>query len=170
MEDIIYTDVSKNLMVAFQKRNPNELFIQDFDSALLVTDETEGCLPKKTPRKKLSTPHSTSLIDLDGDCLSDLFVTITDQATGKTYYEIYLRREREVAEETGEEFTLNETSFDKTLQGLNSFCLVAREEVPPQTNNLFSFADVDRDAMVDLLFITKNDLSLHVYYNKLGSF
>jgi hypothetical protein len=31
----------------------------------------------------------------------------------------------------------------------------------------FNFADVDRDAMVDLLFITKNDLSLHVYFNKL---
>jgi len=53
------------------------------------------------------------------------------------------------------------------LKGLNSFCLIAREEVPSSTNNLFSFADVDRDAMVDMLFITRNDLSLHVYYNKL---
>ena len=53
------------------------------------------------------------------------------------------------------------------LKGLNSLCLVTREEVPSQTNNLFYFADIDRDAMVDMLFVTKNDLSLHVYYNKL---
>jgi hypothetical protein len=56
---------------------------------------------------------------------------------------------------------------DTTLKGLNSFCLVAREELPSNTNNLFHFTDIDRDSMVDMIFITKNDLSLHVYYNKL---
>jgi hypothetical protein len=50
---------------------------------------------------------------------------------------------------------------------MNSLCLVAREEVPAHTSNLFSFADIDRDAMVDMLFITRNDLSLNVYYNHL---
>jgi hypothetical protein len=44
---------------------------------------------------------------------------------------------------------------------------VQRDEIPSQTNNLFHFADVDRDGMTDLLFVTKNDLSLHVFYNKL---
>jgi hypothetical protein len=33
------------------------------------------------------------MIDFDGDCLSDLFMTVTDSTTGKSYYEIYLRRE-----------------------------------------------------------------------------
>jgi hypothetical protein len=42
-----------------------------------------------------------------------------------------------------------------------------REEVPPHTSNLFAFADIDRDAMIDMLFITRNDLSLNVYYNHL---
>jgi len=50
---------------------------------------------------------------------------------------------------------------------MNTFCLASREEIPSTTNNLFHFADVDRDAMVDMLFVTKNDLSLHVYHNKL---
>lgn len=40
-------------------------------------------------------PHSTSLIDIDGDCMSDLFVTVTDSQTGKSYYEIYIRREKD---------------------------------------------------------------------------
>ena len=44
LEDILYTDQNHNLMVAFQKRNGAELTIRDFDSAMLVLDETEGCL------------------------------------------------------------------------------------------------------------------------------
>lgn len=56
---------------------------------------------------------------------------------------------------------------DTDLKGLNAYCLVSREEIPSSTNNLFYFADMDRDAMIDLIFVTKNDLSLHVYYNKL---
>jgi len=34
------------------------------------------------------------MIDLDGDCLSDLFLTVKDVSTGSYYYEIYLRREK----------------------------------------------------------------------------
>jgi len=45
---------------------------------MLVQDETEGCLTRKTGSRKLSQPHSSSLIDFDGDCLSDLFLTVTD--------------------------------------------------------------------------------------------
>ena len=33
------------------------------------------------------------MVDFDGDCMADLFVTIQDLTTGKKYYEIYLRRE-----------------------------------------------------------------------------
>ena len=43
-----------------------------------------------------------------------------------------------------------------------------RDEVPSQTYNMFQFTDVDRDGMVDMLFMTKSDLSLHIFYNKLG--
>jgi hypothetical protein len=65
-------------MVAFQRRNPDEFSIKDFESAMLDNDETDGCLQRKAGKRKLSTPHSTSLIDFDGDCLSDLFLTVTD--------------------------------------------------------------------------------------------
>jgi len=46
---------------------------------------------------------------------------------------------------------------------------VTREEIPSLSGNLFHFTDVDRDAMVDMLFVTRNDLSLHIYYNKLAN-
>lgn len=105
LEDIIYTDTNHELKVAFQKRNPLEFTITDFDHSMLVTDETEGCLVRKTGKRRLSVPHSTSLIDFDGDCLSDLFITTTDQVSGKTYYEIYLRRVKEHADDSTYEET-----------------------------------------------------------------
>ena len=41
----------------------------------------------------MTVPHSTALVDFDGDCMADLFVTVQDLTTGKKYYEMYLRRE-----------------------------------------------------------------------------
>ncbi len=100
--------------------------------------------------------------------MTDLFLTVVDSLTGKTYYEIFLRREKEIPTSQNDEDSANSTlGTDGMLKGLNSFCLVTREEVPSQSSNLFSFSDIDRDAMVDMLFVTRNDLSLHVYYNKL---
>ena len=41
----------------------------------------------------LTTPHSVSMLDFDGDCMSDLFLTVEEQDNpGKKYYEIYVRR------------------------------------------------------------------------------
>jgi hypothetical protein len=31
-------------MIAFQTNNPGEFLIRDFETSMLVTDETEGCL------------------------------------------------------------------------------------------------------------------------------
>ena len=46
LEDILYNEGQApfKLKVAFQTRNPEEFVTRDFDSSLLVTDETEGCL------------------------------------------------------------------------------------------------------------------------------
>lgn len=99
MEDILYTEASApyKLKIAFQTRNPEEFLTKDFESSMLVTDETEGCLQRsiKQGERKLSIPHTAAQIDFDGDCLSDLFLTIVDSSSGKTYYEIFLRREKE---------------------------------------------------------------------------
>ena len=125
---------------------------------MLVKDETVGCLSKTLPKVKLSQPHSSSLIDFDGDCLSDLFLTVTDISSGINYYEIYLRREKiSVSEDS-------ETGDDKT-SGLNSYCLVAREEIPE--NALFQFKDVDRDGMIDMVYTNPKDLSLNIHFNHL---
>jgi predicted PilT family ATPase len=99
-------------------------------------------------------PHTSSLIDLDGDCLSDLFLTVKDVSTGNYYYEIYLRREQS---------TLMDIETEFNFTGLNSFCLVAREEIPEKS--MFKFTDVDRDGMIDM--IHSYDLNLNIHYNRL---
>jgi hypothetical protein len=79
---------------------------------MLTTDETEGCLQTTGHQRKLSVPHTAAMIDFDGDCLSDLFVTVTDALTGRNYYEIYLRREQEQGSGA---LTLDEDSANQTI-------------------------------------------------------
>ena len=121
-------------------RNPDELYLRDFETSMNVMDETEGCLSRKSGPRKLTNPHSASLIDFDGDCMADLFITIVDQTSGKSYYEIYLRREKDTNEDLDD--PANDTvgvftGMSGGLKGLNSYCLVQREEIPLSTNNLF---------------------------------
>ena len=58
-----------------------------------VQDAEEGCISSDMSHKRLTIPHSTAMIDFDGDCMADLFMTVQDVSTGRKYYEIYLRRE-----------------------------------------------------------------------------
>ena len=65
-----------------------------FETALLARNGAEeGCITKQIENKRLTVPHSIGLVDFDGDCMADLFITIQDLTTGRKYYEIYLRRE-----------------------------------------------------------------------------
>ena len=52
---------------------------------------------------------------------------------------------------------------------MGSFCLVDRQELPSSTGNLVQFEDIDRDGMIDMLYVDRNDygLTLNVHYNKL---
>jgi hypothetical protein len=64
---------------------------------LMVDQECGGQSTRKSliESPELTTPHSVSMIDFDGDCLSDLFMTVQEQDNpSKKYYEIYLRREQ----------------------------------------------------------------------------
>ena len=105
LDDIIYTDPghSSQIMVSYQLPNnstsqysvtPQQAFYTTtFENALLVKNPDEGCISKTIETKRLTIPHSTALVDFDGDCMADLFVTVQDLTTGKKYYEIYLRRQ-----------------------------------------------------------------------------
>jgi hypothetical protein len=69
------------------------------------------------------------MVDVDGDCISDLFMTVKNG--GSTYYEIYLRRERLLLEADARQEIQksNSTAGSQALKGMNSYCLVAREVI-----------------------------------------
>jgi hypothetical protein len=38
----------------------------------------------------ISTPHSNSYLDLNGDCMPDIFLTKVDSLTKEPYFQIYV--------------------------------------------------------------------------------
>jgi len=95
---------------------------------------------------KFSSPHSNAFIDLDGDCLSDLFVTC-DNGT----------------------FEIWKNTVDKGF-------VFSRSAQLPENSGPISFADMDGDGTIDMVFYNwvktgsrwsqKKDWNLHIVYNK----
>jgi hypothetical protein len=138
------------------------------------------CITKGLSSPRLTSPHSAALIDIDGDCMSDLFLTVEDTSSGRKFYEIWLRRETQTTLDLTQEAPTakagkaTKASADEdfpanTLTGLQSFCLVTREEIPSGIHNLFSLADVDRDGMIDLVYLKddRSPMTLYTHYNRL---
>jgi integrin alpha FG-GAP repeat containing protein 1 len=94
LDDLMFTDVSGGIKIAFQVVMVGEetFVIKDFAAAIPLAKPEPGCM---TPvaSNRLTSPHSVSMIDFDGDCMSDLFVTVQDSNSGAKFYEIWLRRE-----------------------------------------------------------------------------
>ena len=94
LEDVVFNQPGQSdIMVAFQvAQDPTLLHVVSFNEAITGVEYSEpGCL-SPLGSKSLTTPHATAMIDFDGDCMADLFVTVS--SGGRNYYEIYLRRER----------------------------------------------------------------------------
>jgi hypothetical protein len=76
--------------------------VQNFKNAMV--DEDCGGLTSVIDNPMLTTPHSVSMPDFDGDCMSDLFITIQgENDPNRNIYEIYIRREQvyNVTDESG---------------------------------------------------------------------
>jgi hypothetical protein len=79
--------------VALYNSNTHEYEVSPFRESMV--DPECGGKQSLVTKPELTTPHSVSMIDFDGDCLSDLFLTVQEQdAPNKKYYEIYVRREQ----------------------------------------------------------------------------
>lgn len=98
-----------------------------------------------------SNPHSHAVVDIDGDCLADLVLICDDGNTGDKVFQIWI----------------NQKGSGFKLQQLG--------KLPAGTQSI-SFADVDRDGTVDMVFATcssvsrttglGNDCYVNVAYNK----
>ncbi|MBW0461143.1 hypothetical protein O181_000858 [Austropuccinia psidii MF-1] len=91
----------------------------------------------------LPNPHSSAFIDLDGDCLADIFLTC-EAPDGQQTYQIWINNK---------------------YQGYS----LARSDSLPLGTKQISFADIDRDGTIDMAFAacpSKNDCKIHVAYNQ----
>lgn len=95
LEDVMYTADDGSIKVAFQAVSGTDetIIVRDFESAIQMAKPEPGCLTRSSSSVRLTSPHSAALIDIDGDCMSDLFLTVEDTSSGRKFYEIWLRRE-----------------------------------------------------------------------------
>ncbi|KAJ3570120.1 hypothetical protein NP233_g4613 [Leucocoprinus birnbaumii] len=75
---------------------------------------------------RIANPHSNAVVDLNGDCLADVFL-VCDEGNGEKSYQIWL---------------------NKKSQG---FLMAARGSFPSGTQSV-SFGDIDRDGTMDMVF------------------
>jgi hypothetical protein len=70
----LYTDTEGNIKVAIGMDHKSEAFeFKSFSDFLVTHSEDAGCLDP-TPGDLISSPHSNAFIDLDGDCMPDIFL------------------------------------------------------------------------------------------------
>ncbi|GAK62023.1 t-cell immunomodulatory protein [Moesziomyces antarcticus] len=116
----------RNLLVDLS--NSTEAF-DIADAPLLNADAAPAC--------KLANPHSSAFVDLNGDCLADLFLVCSEESflSSKLTYQIW-------------------TAVKPNSKGEGSgFKLASSGDLPPGTGAL-SFGDVDRDGTIDVIFPT----------------
>ncbi|KAG9318236.1 hypothetical protein JVU11DRAFT_317 [Chiua virens] len=99
---------------------------------------------------KLASPHSNAIIDLNGDCLADIFL-VCDEGSGRKSFQIWVNNK-----DAG-------------------FSLALHESLPSGVQAI-SFADVDRDGTIDMVFPTCSSVSsrsgvgsgclINIAYNK----
>ncbi|EMD34350.1 hypothetical protein CERSUDRAFT_117229 [Gelatoporia subvermispora B] len=99
----------------------------------------------------LSNPHSNAAVDLNGDCLADLFLVCDEQNSRSKYFQIWVNNKAD------------------------GFALAQLGRLPDGVQTV-SFADIDRDGTLDMLFTTCSSVSsstgigsncaINIAYNK----
>ena len=84
LDDLLFNNADEatkpkkgKLSVALYNKDTNTYDISDFVETLV--DKDCGGAASVVAKPMLTTPHTVSLIDFDGDCLADLFITIQDE-------------------------------------------------------------------------------------------
>ncbi|TCD70604.1 hypothetical protein EIP91_002634 [Steccherinum ochraceum] len=83
---------------------------------------------------KISNPHSNAAVDLNGDCLADMFLVCDEDNGVDKYFQIWINNKDE--------------GF--SLAQLGRF---------PQGMQTVTFGDIDRDGTMDMLFVTCDSVS-----------
>lgn len=105
------------------------------------------------PECKLAHPHSSSFVDLNGDCLADLLLHCFNEKTHTYFLQIW------VAETVMNFDTQHEPKYKFTMQ-----------TDLPEGAGQFSLADMNADGTIDIVFYTcsssrNTDCAIHILYN-----
>ncbi|KAF9918621.1 hypothetical protein FBU30_000125 [Linnemannia zychae] len=95
------------------------------------------------PACTLSDPHSSAFVDLNGDCLADLFLTCYDASKAQHSYVVYVNNK--------------DAGFSFGVSGLL-----------PNGAGQVTFADIDGDGAVDMVVpaCDNHGCSIYIYYNQ----
>ncbi|KAJ3160679.1 hypothetical protein HDU86_000438 [Geranomyces michiganensis] len=119
------------------------------DRKLSLWKPTVGATASEVPLTQNSTalctlahPHSNAFVDLDGDCVADMFVTCDMAGTGSTAVQIWRN----------------------TADGF----VFSQQYALPAGSGPVTFADIDGDGAMDMIFPTcdSSDCYIHVLYNQ----
>lgn len=134
---MLFNSVNGGILLAALNEK-NELEVENFYTKFVLSSIQDANCRDPNTVDILSTPHSSAFIDLDGDCLADIFLTKQHQnsETGEItyYYEIYNQ---------------------KLVDNNSKYCLTQIDQIPLGANGeipLIDFGDLDRDAMTDMTF------------------
>jgi hypothetical protein len=148
--DILYYSETYGIELALGTSNIASTFtfapLSDF---LLTSIDDPDCMDLN-PTDTISIPNSNAFIDLDGDCLPDLFLTMNDSTN--SYYRVFVQKLIQNSEGTFQ----------------SKYCLTATQDVLVEQGQpfpLIELQDVNRDSMIDIAFFTPDGM-LTVLYNQ----
>ena len=148
--DIMYqpstTAHFKDLTVALGTEDPDVYNFSDFFGTFVM--ESSDFCGEPNSSDQLSTPHSSTFIDFDGDCKPDLMLTRSDGSY--PYLEIYIQ---------------------KQVDGKQMYCLSKGQGKTylsdSKTMPMVELADFNRDGMFDLIYARPSTNEIVVLHNKL---
>lgn len=149
-------DLDGDLRLEILNSQNSEISVYKYNNTLVETgklseyasNESKDCL--SFSQFTFSYPHSVGFVDLNKDCLSDLFMTV--EYSGQTYFEIWLNAKD------------------------GTYCKVQSDPAPSGTRQV-SFVDFDRNGVEDIVFAVcdgqdcseKNEIHIVYNFNKVSN-
>ena len=164
LTDFVYMSNSSppKMKVALGASKEGTKFIfKDFSEFTFSSEEDSEC-KDFDESSMISSPHSNSFLDLNGDCLPDIFLSkVREELHGGTkkwvaYNEIYFGK---ISDDKLLKFCLMENDIRLLPRSKTEFALKEDVKVP-----LVQFSDLNLDAMFDLVFYYES--KIYVFYNQ----
>jgi hypothetical protein len=155
----MYVNSERQIKIALGKDAYGEKFELNVSTAqFLIPNAEDSSCKDPSPEDIISSPHSNSFVDLNGDCMPDIFMqkqkkkkNILKQDVYENYYEIYIQK-------------LHDGKQMFCLQHTDKFLIKPQQETDSNANiPLVDFVDIDSDGMIDMVFHIGK--SIYVYYN-----